>query len=52
MLGELNHQLIEHEGHRNRMTIPELSTQAEDWTTTWRELNGAFGMRTPTQVPF
>jgi hypothetical protein len=24
ILGELNHQLIEDEGHRNSMTIPEL----------------------------
>jgi hypothetical protein len=31
MLGELNHQFIEDEGHRNRMTIPELATRAEDW---------------------
>jgi hypothetical protein len=31
MLGELNHQFIEDEGHPNRMTIPELATRAEDW---------------------
>jgi predicted acetyltransferase len=31
MLGELNHQLIQDEGHRNRMTVPELATRAETW---------------------
>ena len=31
MLGELNHQLIQDEGHRNRMTIPELAIRAEAW---------------------
>ncbi len=27
ILGELNHQLIRDEGHRNRMSIPELVTR-------------------------
>ena len=31
LLGELNHQLIRDEGHRNRMSIPELTTQLENW---------------------
>jgi GNAT superfamily N-acetyltransferase len=29
ILGELNYQLIRDEGHRNRMTIPELVTRME-----------------------
>ena len=31
MLGELNHQLIRDEGHRNRMTAPELATRMQEW---------------------
>src|SRR5258708_5607059 len=31
LLGELNHQLIRDEGHRNRMSIPELVTRIEKW---------------------
>jgi|HubBroStandDraft_6_1064221.scaffolds.fasta_scaffold33547_2 predicted acetyltransferase len=31
ILGELNHQLICDEGHRNRMSIPELVTRIEKW---------------------
>jgi hypothetical protein len=29
ILGALNHQLIQDEGHRNRMTIPQLAARAE-----------------------
>jgi hypothetical protein len=32
ILGELNHQLIRDEGHRNRMSIPELVARIKDWT--------------------
>jgi hypothetical protein len=31
ILGELNHQLIRDEGHRNRMSIPELVTRMGKW---------------------
>jgi ribosomal protein S18 acetylase RimI-like enzyme len=31
ILGELNHQLIQDEGHRNSMTIPELQKRMRDW---------------------
>jgi predicted acetyltransferase len=31
LLAELNHQLIRDEGHRNRMTIPELEQRLRDW---------------------
>jgi predicted acetyltransferase len=31
LLAELNHQLIRDEGHRNRMTIPELEHRMQDW---------------------
>ena len=31
ILGELNHQLIEDEGHRNSMTIPELVERMRGW---------------------
>jgi GNAT superfamily N-acetyltransferase len=31
ILGELNRQLIQDEGHRNRMTVPELVTRLEEW---------------------
>jgi GNAT superfamily N-acetyltransferase len=31
ILGELNHQLIRDEGHRNRMPIPELVARIEEW---------------------
>jgi predicted acetyltransferase len=30
-LGALNHQLIQDEGHRNPMTIPELERRMRDW---------------------
>ena len=30
-LAELNHQLIPDEGHRNRMTIPELAVRMREW---------------------
>ena len=30
-LAEMNHQLIQDEGHRNRMTIPELERRMKDW---------------------
>ncbi len=30
-LAELNHQLIQDEGHRNPMTIPELEQRMRDW---------------------
>jgi ribosomal protein S18 acetylase RimI-like enzyme len=30
-LAELNHQLIRDEGHRNRMTVPELEERMERW---------------------
>jgi hypothetical protein len=30
-LGQLNHQLIRDEGHRNRMSIPELVARIKDW---------------------
>jgi predicted acetyltransferase len=31
LLAELNHQLIRDEGHRNRMTIPELEQRLRAW---------------------
>ncbi|SRR5260221_1302443 len=31
LLAELNHQLICDEGHRNRMTVPELEQRMKDW---------------------
>jgi predicted acetyltransferase len=31
LLAELNHQLIRDEGHRNRMTVPELESRMRDW---------------------
>jgi predicted acetyltransferase len=31
LLAELNHQLIRDEGHRNRMTIPELEQRMRVW---------------------
>jgi GNAT superfamily N-acetyltransferase len=31
LLAELNHQLIRDEGHRNRMTVPELEQRMKDW---------------------
>ncbi|MBV9875324.1 MAG: GNAT family N-acetyltransferase [Verrucomicrobia bacterium] len=33
-LGELNHQLIEDEGHRNPMTVPELVSRMRRWLET------------------
>ncbi len=30
-LSELNHQLIQDEGHRNSMTIPELTVRMRGW---------------------
>lgn len=30
-LAELNHQLIQDEGHRNRMTVPELQQRMRGW---------------------
>jgi ribosomal protein S18 acetylase RimI-like enzyme len=34
LLAELNHQLIHDEGHRNRMTVPELEARMKDWLAT------------------
>jgi ribosomal protein S18 acetylase RimI-like enzyme len=34
LLGELNHQLIQDEGHRNPMTPAELSKRMETWLAT------------------
>jgi predicted acetyltransferase len=31
LLAELNHQLIRNEGHRNRMTVPELEQRMKGW---------------------
>ena len=31
LLAELNHQLIRDEGHRNKMTVPELEQRMRDW---------------------
>jgi predicted acetyltransferase len=31
LLAELNHQLIRDEGHRNKMTVPELEQRIKDW---------------------
>ena len=31
LLAILNHQLIRDEGHRNRMTVPELEGRMKDW---------------------
>ncbi len=31
LLAELNHQLIRDEGHRNRMTVPELKQRMANW---------------------
>ena len=33
LLAELNHQLICDEGHRNKMTVPELEQRMKDWLT-------------------
>jgi GNAT superfamily N-acetyltransferase len=33
LLAELNHQLIRDEGHRNRMTVPELEARMRGWLT-------------------
>lgn len=30
-LAELNHQLLRDEGHRNKMTVPELEQRMRDW---------------------
>src|SRR6267142_195833 len=30
-LAELNHELIQDEGHRNRMTVPELEQRMKSW---------------------
>jgi ribosomal protein S18 acetylase RimI-like enzyme len=34
LLARLNRQLIEDEGHRNRMTLPELAERLRQWLTT------------------
>lgn len=31
LLAELNHQLIRDEGHRNRMTVPQLEQRMQGW---------------------
>jgi predicted acetyltransferase len=31
LLAEFNHQLIRDEGHRNKMTVPELEQRMRDW---------------------
>ena len=31
LLAELNHQLIRDEGHRNKMTVPELEQRMKGW---------------------
>jgi GNAT superfamily N-acetyltransferase len=31
LLANLNHQLIQDEGHRNRMTVPELQRRMNEW---------------------
>src|SRR5664279_3934377 len=31
LLAELNHQLIRDEGHRNKMTVPELEQRMKNW---------------------
>lgn len=31
LLGKLNHQMIEDQGHRNRMTVPELEQRMRGW---------------------
>jgi predicted acetyltransferase len=31
LLAELNHQLIRDEGHRNKMTVPELEARMKGW---------------------
>jgi ribosomal protein S18 acetylase RimI-like enzyme len=31
LLAQLNHQLIQDEGHRNRMTVPELEQRMRSW---------------------
>ena len=31
LLANLNHQLIQDEGHRNRMTVPELQRRMTEW---------------------
>ena len=33
MLAELNHQLIRDEGHRNKMTVPQLQERMKVWIT-------------------
>jgi hypothetical protein len=33
LLAELNHQLIRDEGHRNKMTVPELEQRMRGWLT-------------------
>ena len=34
VLGELNHQLIQDEGHRNPVTVPELANRVRRWLET------------------
>jgi len=34
LLGMMNHQLIRDEGHRNRMTVPELEQRMAGWLAT------------------
>jgi hypothetical protein len=34
LLAELNHRLILDEGHRNRMTVPELEQRMRGWLST------------------
>ncbi|MFZ0829013.1 MAG: GNAT family N-acetyltransferase [Verrucomicrobiia bacterium] len=46
LLADLNHQLIRDEGHRNRMTIPELEQRMKSWlaseyTAVLFEIDGA-----------
>jgi hypothetical protein len=31
LLAKLNHQLIRDEGHRNKMTVPELEQRMKNW---------------------
>jgi len=31
LLAQLNHQLVRDEGHRNRMSVPELEQRMRDW---------------------
>lgn len=42
ILAELNHQLIRDEGHRNKMTVPELEVRMQGWLASHEYTAGVF----------